>query len=111
MDKLLNENKEPQDVISRNHDLNDGIEVEINLKDLYTKKPSKVCIFKKIHSSHQDSTFVDIETVREVVIGDTIEFDTIEDNIDPSDYINDQYNLESLELDLSDLFEESQSHL
>jgi len=107
MDKLLNENKEPQDIISREHSLCDGIEVNINLKDLYNKKQGKVRTFKKLHQSCTDSTFVDIDAVREIVIGDTfIEFNDMQTDADehePIEEIDPTIDL----IDLAILVEES----
>lgn len=81
----LNENKEVHDVIHRELDLCDGITIELKEKNLHKAKvKSKKAIFKDVHNVEHNSTFIDIDKVRDIIMDNTsIEF--CEESMDSPD--------------------------
>lgn len=74
----LNENKEVQDVIYREIDLEEGVIINVSEEVLHKSKDkckSKKTIFKDVHKVHHYSTFVDIDKVQDIILDNTsIEF-------------------------------------
>lgn len=92
MNKLLNEDKEPIEIKTREIDLESGITLDVDLNKFYKDKTSMKSKFKLIHEikhSSNDSTFVSLDKIQEMIIGDqNIEFDEIS-SIEASSPIDD----------------------
>lgn len=82
MNKLLNEEKEPTEIRTREIDLESGVTLNVDLNKFYkdkTSKKSKFNLISEMKSSSESSTFTNLDMMQAVVIGDpAIEIDLIE---------------------------------
>lgn len=95
------------DIVSREADFDTGLCIEVS-EELLRKKPkSKKAMYKKVHEVKHESSFINIDEVREIVLEDSnIDFDN---SISTEIVLEEDIDIEQISLDLEELSDLSES--